>query len=500
MTESRKDLLKQLRDLKASQIAIMKDQAAYRDKNKIEFFDTLPSPGPNPKQAQILEALFDPTYKIFGASGGNRMGKTCLLTLVGLSVMFGKFPWNNKSLLQLFPHNLPRKVRYIGQGWNDHVKAVVIPELDKWWPQNRKLKKHGNGIISDTFWQDVRTGSTLEIMSNNQRSKEHEGWSGDLILYDEPCRREIYIANARGLVDRQGREMFAATLLEEPWIHQEIVKKVDEKGRADRSIFWIEGTSYDNVGYGIKEEGVEQLRAKLTEDEIKIRIMGIPQYMSGLVYPDFDRNIHLRERFQVPFDWPVDIGIDIHPRERQAVLFVATDPRGERYVCEEVWEYGDGTWVGEEIVRIVNRNSYRVNQIVIDPLSKGDSNNPETTYDKVFNVLAAHDMVLEVATKDKTPGILEVKKHLMGPNKKPSLYIFDDLVRTLFEIEGYMWEMKQGKPTGKPMDKDDHMMENLYRLLLLNTQYIGMNDSLYDDYRVDHKKEDSRGSNKTTGY
>ena len=52
-----------------------------------------------------------------------------------------------------------------------------------------------------------------------------------------------------------------------------------------------------------------------------------------------------------------------------------------------------------------------------------------------------------------------------GPNKQPSLYIFDDLIRTIFEIEGYMWD----KETQKPMDKDDHMMENLYRLTLLDT-------------------------------
>ena len=149
-------------------------------------------------------------------SGGNRLGKTTILTIIGISVMLGKFLWDETSLLHLFPHNMPRKVRYVGQGWNDHVKAVVIPELIKWWPESRKVKRRGNGVITDTFWQDLKTKSTLEIMSNNQQPKEHEGWSGDLILYDEPCRREIYVANARGLVDRKGKEVFAATLLDEP--------------------------------------------------------------------------------------------------------------------------------------------------------------------------------------------------------------------------------------------------------------------------------------------
>ena len=83
--------------------------------------------------------------------------------------MFGKFLWNKQSLLHLFPHNKPRKVRYVGQGWNDHIKAVVVPEIEKWWPSARKVTRRGNGVITDTFWKDMKTGSTMEIMSNNQQ-------------------------------------------------------------------------------------------------------------------------------------------------------------------------------------------------------------------------------------------------------------------------------------------------------------------------------------------
>jgi hypothetical protein len=73
---------------------------------------------------------------------------------------------------------------------------------------------------------------------------------------------------------------------------------------------------------------------------------------------------------------------------------------------------------------------------------------------------------------------MEIKNHLVGPNKEPSLFVFDDLVRFLMEIEGYMWD----KDTQKPMDKDDHMMENLYRLMLLNTQWTEVEDGEEDDH------------------
>ena len=489
---TRKQKIERYRQLKIQKIELQKKMIAYRNENILEFFDVAPNPGPNPKQAQVLEAFQNISMKTFGMSGGNRLGKTTLLTIIGLSVLFGEYPWDHTSLLHLFPHKKPRKVRYVGQGWNDHIEAVVIPELAKWWPRSRAVETHGNGIIRDTFWRDKKTGGTIEIMSNSQQSKKHEGWQGDLILYDEPPRREIYVANARGLVDRRGREVFACTLLDEPWIDREIVKKMGEDGKPDKSVFWVDGTMYDNVGYGITEEGVEEFKSKLKAGEIASRIDGKPEYLQGIIYADFERRDHLFPHFKIPLNWMVDIAIDIHPRERQAVLFVATDPREDRYICDEIWEHGDGTSIGDAIVRRVNQNSYRVNRIVIDPLSKGDSNNPETTYKKVFNALAAHDLSLETATKDLVAGILSVKEHLKGPNNRPSLFLLDNCMTTLFEIEGYMWDKK----TRKPHDEDDHMMENLYRICLLNTKYVDIDQDMA--YRADSGNSDGR--NQTTGY
>jgi hypothetical protein len=469
---------------------------AYERENMLEFITTAPRPGFNPKQYPIVEAFLDPFYKTFGMSGGNRLGKTFLLTCLGLSVVFGKYLWDGTNLLHLFPHNKARKVRYVGQGWHDHVLAVVIPQIEALWPKNRKFETHGNGVITGTFWKDVKTGSTIEIMSNNQRSKEHEGWEGDLILYDEPCRREIYVANARGLVDRNGREVFACTLLDEPWIDRDIIKRLGANGKADRRVFWIEGNTYDNVGYGITKEGADEYSDKLDDEERQSRIDGVPSYKSGLIYGQWKRNIHLKERFEVPLDWIVDIAIDTHPRENQAVLFVATGPDQRRYVIDEIWENGDGTWVGEQVIRRINSNSYRVGKIICDPLAKGDQNNDNTTFDKIDKVLYRYGYVLHTATKDKSSGIKEVKLHLKGPNNEPSLFVFDDCLRFIYEVEGYMWEMKDGKPTGKPSDKDDHMMENLYRALLENTVWFPMEEEEEDDDR----RAISSTRNRWTGY
>jgi len=459
---------KRIKELKLARLEVVKQQKQYREENKIEFFDSK-FMSPNPVQRELLEAWTEPQHKVFTYTGANRIGKTTIGTIIGFSTLFGKWLWNDTRLH--FPHSKPRKVRYIGQDWEKHIKAVVIPALKVWWPKTRPVHISKNTQSVEYFWTDELTGSTLEIMSNKQESELHEGWDGDLIIYDEPPTRKIRVANARGLIDRQGRELFCMTLLKEAWVDREVIKARNEDGSVDTSVFNVHGDIYSNVGYGITQEGISQFEKTLTEDEKEARLLGIPSYMSGLVYPTFSRRFkprgHLKRRFKVPLSWIVDIAIDVHPREKQAVLFIATDPRNERYVVDEIWGHGDGTWVGEEIIRFITRNSYRVGRIVVDPLSKGDQNEPNTTFDKIDAVLSRYGYVLNVASKDKVAGILAVKDHLVGPNKEPSMWFFDDLNRTLYEIEGYIYD----EDSQKPQDKDDHMMENLYRALLLDTQW-----------------------------
>jgi hypothetical protein len=481
----------QIERLMRKEVELARLDQQYKDENKIEFFDTKPNPGPNPLQAALLEAWLDLYYLVFTFTGANRIGKTTIGTLIALSTLFGVFPWNKKRLY--FPHSLPRKVRYIGQDWHNQIEKVLIPEIRKWWPKNRPVKRKGNGIVTDTLWTDVKTGSTLEIMSNLQDSDVHEGWQGDLIVYDEPPKEDIRDANARGLIDRNGRELFCMTLLKEAWVSQKVIKKMNKDGTPDQSVFNIHGDIWQNVGFGISKKGVEEFINKLEGDDKKIaeRIKGVPSYMSGLVYPKFKRQTHLVKPFDIPLDWMVDIAIDVHPRECQAILFMATTPQNLRYVFHEIWDHGDGKWIGESIVKYVSSHKLRVNRVIVDPLAKGDKNNENTTFDKIDNVLYQHGMVLDTATKDKQSGIIEVNKHLMGPNNEPSMFFFNNLRRTIMEMENYMYN----EDTQKPQDKDDHMPENLYRLLLENTEWYPMD--AWDDDEDDYV---ASGASKVTGY
>ncbi len=482
MTEPRKALFKEQKTRLLAEYARLKAwNKNYRDRNKLLFFKPDGKPGElrqNPSQRKLIEAWKNPIYKVFVYSGGNRIGKTTALAIICNSTMFGEWPWDNQPLY--FPHDDPRKIRIIGQDWEQHIKAVLVPKLKEWWPQDRKVIIKKNSLGVEALWTDVQTGSTLEILSNKQESAVHEGWDGDLIAYDEPPKRDIRIANARGLIDKEGRELFSMTLLKEAWVQTDVVNACDEKGRPDRTVFSINSDIKVNIGYGITEKGVEQYAKTLKEDEKDARLRGKPSYLSGLICKNWDREKHLKKRFKIPLDWLVDVHIDTHPRKEHAIIFVAVSPNNMKYICFEIWRHGDGKQVGEWIVRLVERYKLRVNEIICDPLAKGDKNNDNTTFDKIELVLNRHDLTLGTGTKDKESGIIEINSHLKGPNNEPSLFCFDDLPHTIHEFESWMYDEK----TRKPIKTDDDFMEGLYRILLLDTEYYAPEDE--DDEYMDN--------------
>jgi hypothetical protein len=425
---------------------------------------------PNPKQADLLRGWFDPEKKVFTFTGGNRSGKSVAGTVILLSVLFGKTLWDDQRLP--FMHRRPRKVRYVGQGWESHIKAVVIPLLKFWWPKNRPLdtKKNNQGV--DAIWKDMATGGHLEIMSTSQSSDVFEGWEGDLVVYDEPPPREIRVACARGLVDRQGRELFGATLLKEAWIHREVIKARLPDGSPDMSVFNVTTSIWDNVGYGLTKEGIDQFARTLKPEERQARLEGKPSYLSSLVFPRFQRDLHVKPAFKIPLDAIVDISIDFHPSKKWAVVFLATFKNGYKYVFHEIWEHGNPKAIAEEIIRVVRNGSLRVGRCIIDPLAKSGELNDSDVYTIMGDVLGAHNISLDTASKDKDNGIALVNNLLWTENEMPGIWFFDTCPMMIKQIEDLMFVTTEKDDTPKAQKIDDDFTECLYRLALLDTQWF----------------------------
>ncbi|MDA0707488.1 MAG: hypothetical protein O2963_00205 [Proteobacteria bacterium] len=411
-----------------------------------------------------------------------------------MCALLGRWPWEPVERTGWFWEAMgwqpPIRIRWVGQDWEKHIKTVIEKQFDELWPSSIQVrtKKNNGGVRA--LWTEPRSGSTIEIMSNNQESDLFEGWNGHVVAYDEPPKRPVRVACARGLIDYRGREIFAMTLLKEAWVDQEVVNAINEDGTPDMTVFNYNAEIGVNIGFGITQEGVDQFAKSLTEEEKQARLKGIPSYKSGLVL-HIDRGKHFIPRVRIPSHWIIDISIDVHPQKPQHILFQATDEHNFHYLVFEIVGHGDGAWIGDQIMEKITRYSLRVNQIIIDPLSKSDGNNPATVYENVRIVLARGGYILRTAEKWKSDGIIAINDRLWSKNGLASYFIFSDLPVTVRQLTGWMYE-----DNGEPSKKNDDMCENAYRLALLDTQYVAPEDE--DDETRDEGR--SRLSGVDAGY
>ena len=330
------------------------------------------------------------------------------------------------------------------------------------------IKKNAVGV--ETYWK-LKNGSTIDIMTNEQKSDQMEGWDGDWVWYDEPPRRENFVACQRGLVDRNGRSWLTMTPLKEAWIYTELYLKADSSSEID--VFLVD--THDNVGYGLSQSAVDSFAELLTPDEIETRLRGKFRQLSGLVYKEFNPKIHVVKPFAIPAHYPRWRAIDPHPRTPHAVMWLTCDPQGNKYVYDELFHH----CLIDELCRLIRAKSGtdRVVKTICDPIAFNQNPVDNTCWADEF---AKNGLVVERAPKDLAQGIMAVKRVLAGTNDKPELYVFNTCERTIWEFGMYQWDewrgpTKQDKtPKERPKDKDDHMMENLYRLILQNPRYRDM--------------------------
>lgn len=358
------------------------------------------------------------------------------------------------KLFKLVPSSLISKVIKNRQGY---VVQVNIKRPDE----------YGGG-------ESVLCFDTIQSWKNNTLAAESGDW--DFIHVDEPVPEDMFKGYARGLMDRNGRYWFTCTPLNEMWINDKFTPETaaygsEEEGLLFKDKFIIEGSIYDNPYRN--DAGVEEYKNSLTKEEVECRLYGIPLAMAGRIYKEFKHDVHVLSK--VPSGWldyhtpPSNYTIrqfwDYHTRLPQAILFTATDPHGRVYVYDEMFD--------DNLIKLccetLNKKSEGlfVADRKIDPFALIEDPVRETT---IVDELLNYGLYFEAASKDKKVGINKVKERLLERDSHglPTILFSPHLTETLYEFSHYTWDPKKNEP----IDKFDHMMENLYRMVLNGLEYI----------------------------
>ena len=92
-------------------------------------------------------------------------------------------------------------------------------------------------------------------------------------------------------------------------------------------------------------DAIERVMAQYSDEDIETRRSGIPRAYSGLVYKEFQWDVHVlrdppagwKSWSEPPQDHTLRFAIDYHPRKPHHVLFIATSPNEYHYIFAELF-------------------------------------------------------------------------------------------------------------------------------------------------------------------
>lgn len=235
-------------------------------------------------------------------------------------------------------------------------------------------------------------------------------------------------------------------------------------------------TSYDNPY--IPPQEIDNAKKELTEDTFAQEYMADFRKYTGLVYKDFERDIHVIEPFDIPHSWEIYRGFDFGSTNPTAVVWVAVDGDQNFYIISEHYKTGETIDYHAGAVR-ANQYSDRVTSSYGDPSGKQwmdeftnrgvyiTAANKETGQNQQGWVNYGIEKVAELLKK--LPGRTKPHEAInrIDTGVWPKLFVFSNCENIIKEFETYRWREKSVNVAQDLNEPDqvekanDHLMDAL---------------------------------------
>lgn len=153
-----------------------------------------------------------------------------------------------------------------------------------------------NGIIDTIIVKNIFGGlSKIGFKSSDQGREKFQGASLDFVWFDEEPPKDVYEECKMRVLDKKGDIYGTMTPLKGlTWVYDEIyLNKYNS-----REVFYIQMEWADNPFLDTEE--IAEFTRTLSNDSLSSRRYGRFDTNCGLVYPEFDENIHVIEPFLCP--------------------------------------------------------------------------------------------------------------------------------------------------------------------------------------------------------
>jgi hypothetical protein len=293
---------------------------------------------------------------------GNKNGKTQIGLAEDLAHCWGKRYWLKENDPFFKVHIKTPNHGLIGcQTLSQSVMQKIWPTIKSLIPKTSTYvaKKNPMGQVTQVTFKTDPEGNKCEseifVRSYDQDADTYEGIDYDWVHWDEPPPKPTLQAAERGKVVTNAPSWFTMTPLKEAYIYDEYSLRAKNNGGDDDEIAVIRGEIWDNcqdwcyrcridipenheerfihrcpqcgitLGFMTKA-GIDEYLKTLDPEEREAREKGLWRHLSGLVYKELDREVHLYEDFPIPKGWAKIEGCDPHDARPSKYLFGAISP------------------------------------------------------------------------------------------------------------------------------------------------------------------------------
>lgn len=449
------------------------------------------SSDPDPQHQFFFDCIeedfskFTKDIKIYGLLGGNRSSKTERGAFIAVAWLLGKEYFRDEPSWRYVKHlPIPEHGCNI---WAVGLDYSIIKDV-LWGEKLRRGHRHPGLLpdpqdpvitnIRDSEFQvtvnvNGRT-STLTCKSAESGREKMQSASVDLVWIDEEVNEEIFDELYQRTVDCGGKIVITMTPLNDigsgakrPWafnLHKEF-----KQGRAD--VIFTQLSALNN-SFIPEEEKVKLKQKWAGHPEERARLYGDFIQRSGLVYPQWSREIHILKREEIPHGWRRIVSIDPAATGITAAIWAAIQPLTNNVYIYRVYYERDKIVTDHAKDILVRNGSDKIDVWLLDPFWSVARN--AETHKSGLQLWKEAGIPVRPAPKAEDYGRAIMAEYLSATLDKttrdPKLFVMGDIPEFVEEIEQYVWDSwskgaMKGMSKDKPMKRSDHLINATQYLL-----------------------------------
>ena len=381
-----------------------------------------------PAQSQIAQDR----HRFRVVNCGRRFGKTTLAVLEMIAkAVYG----DNRQICYIAPTY--QQARDIA--WQE-LKRLSLPAVNK--VNESRLEVTLNTTKGGTSTIMLRGWESIETL---------RGQKFDFIVVDEIASMRNWQTNWEEVIrptltDVKGEALFIST--PKGFNHFYDLYNLQDR---DSDYMSFHYTSYDNAHLPVEE--LEKAKQELTEDRFAQEYMADFRKTEGLVYKEFDRDVHVVNEIPEKSYTEYIAGIDFGFTNPTAVIHIKRDGDDNYYVTQEWYKKGR---TEEQIADYVKSCGF--NRVYPDPAAPSAIEVMNNKGIAIVDVIKNKDSIQN--------GINRVRQLL----KMGKLHIHRDCVSLISEFETYSYPEKRpdNNEQENPIKENDHALDALRYALATN--------------------------------